>query len=620
MPHVEQFAPQLARPRGGGRQRAPRRPPRAVSARPAHIPGLYTPSWLPRIPRPPRPQPQTPSGHVVGHHDVRATERLVTSGNALGMQRRLIRAGYRIAADGVWGPQSQQAFHSYATTLGHFQAHQWNVRSHQLMQHPAHADPQELLRHFGFAGSVALRRQANQNYAARTFNQEIVLRHPTAQRPGLTRYQGRNYVTHLVPTRYGQRIVVGGPSHPSAVGRFLGGLGHEIAGVPGKLWTATGGNLLAQGYATAGGHGSQEEINRQLRRTRAAASGIDEFIAPAIIKPIEGKSIGAWDVANTALWFGGPLRFAGAGTEGVLQTLRAARVAQDAADTEKAGRLITLAQTAAREGGPAAMRAYQENVGVLRPLAQRLNLPSISRTTRAFARNPAIQERYAAIDERLRKGEITRLEAANMKRGVRQVLINPSKIAGMGPTGLLRRLEPSGRALTPEELTAEDRAIFSQTGGFRPHEPVGPIDANELVDRILSEHKLKDLPKEMNTRKKLLAVVERVYGHVQEGSAYRDWYARSVAVTRRIARRIGVTPAQLMDARAVASQLTSPTDEVRKAVQMIRQSRGEEHLLPVSEETGQPRTYAGLTRPKGAAKEDYLASHQQMKVDKILAG
>ena len=583
-----------------------------VAGPPIHLPGL-------RRAAPPR--PTTPSGHVVGRQDIRSTRQLVRMGNALGMQRLLRQAGYPVALDGVWGPQSQAAYTHYASQLGRYQQQRWNERSQQLVAHPG--TPQQMLRHFGFAGAtqMANQRAAQARYAhylqqQRDWNREIVVRAPTYQRPGLTRYQGRNYVTHL--TRYGQ--VIGGPSHPSVVGQLLGGAAHEIGGVPGKLWRATGGNLLGQGFAAAGGHGSQEEVNRQLRQTRAAASGIGEFVAPAFIKPIEGKPIGAWDVANTALWAGGPLRFAGAGTEGVLASLRAARLAEISGEAGRAEVLYQTARAAARAGGPAAMQAYRENVGLLTPAARRLNLPPLTRTGRAFARSAAIQERYAAIDERLRRGEITRLEAANMKRGVRQILINPSKLAGMGPTGLLKRLEPSGKTLTPEELTAEDRAIFSQTGGFNPHEPVPEIDANAIADEILKEHKLKDLPKEMNTRKKLVATIERVYGHVEEGAAYRDWYARSVGVTRRIARRIKVTPQQLMDARAVASQLTSPTDEVRKAVQMIRQSRGEEHLLPLGAETGEPRVYYGLTRPKGVAKEDYMGSHQQMKVDKILAG
>ena len=495
----------------------------------------------------------TPSGHIIGHQDVQSTSRLVRNGNVLGMQQRLRRAGYGIATDGVWGPQSQAAYTHYTNTLDHFQRQQWNIRSHQLAAHPVKANPQELLQHFGFAGATALRRQANQNYAYRTFNQEVVLRHPTPQRPGLTRYQGRNYVTHLVPTRYGQSVVVGGPSHPSAVGRFLGGVAHGIERAPGRLWTATGGNLLAQGFASVGGHGSQEEVNRQLRRTRGAASGIGEFVAPAVFKPIEGKGVGAWDVANTALWLGGPLKFAGAGIEGgigVARALEAARAAEAAGETEQASRLFQYAR-ALRTGAGEAGTAFREGTGVIRPAAQRLNLPPITRTGRALSRIPAIRAFDQHVDERLANREITRLEAANEKRGFRQLVINASKESGQGATGLAQRLE------LPQE----------------------PGLASELHPNSLYQGRPPTLSAEgMPDRLRIKGLTPKVYNLIKRGAEYRDWYKRGAAVIQDFADRLALSPKQAAGIIAVTSQGANPTFNLRRAAEAVQAVRAGEDI------------------------------------------
>lgn len=492
----------------------------------------------------------TPSGHIVGQHDVQRTRQLVANRNVVGMQQRLIRSGYKIAADGVWGPQSQAAFNHYAHTLGHYQAQQWNAKTKALEAHPVHANTQELLQHFGFAGATALRRQANQAYQARTFNQEIVLRHPTPQRPGLTRYQGRNYVTHLVPTRYGQSVVVGGPSHPSAVGRFFGGLGHAIEHAPVDLWRVTGGNLMAQGFAGASLHGSQEEANRQMRLTRGAASGIGEFVAPAVFKPIEGKAVHPMDFVNTGLALGaGPLRLAGAGVEtgmAAARVMEAARVAEAAGETEQAGRLYQVAR-AVRAGGAAGAKAYQENEGLIRPFLDRT---SLSRTTRAFGRMPAIQERYAKIEEDLRAGKIGRLEAANRRRAIRQILINSSKEAGLGSLGLARKLVPKEEGLPPE---------------------LHPESLYQHVPPTLSG--AEDLP----ARLRIKGLTPKVYNLIKRGAEYRDWYQRGAAVIKDFAERTGLSDKQAAGIVAVTSQGANPTFNLKRAAEAVAAvKRGED--------------------------------------------
>src|SRR5262245_25559956 len=393
----------------------------------------------------------------------------------------------------------------------------------------------------------AAQRASYRRYAAQLLAQQprVVIRHPTWKRPGLVREHGQYYDTHLKLNPYtGQTYVhTERPQHDLLAGAVKL-VGHGLAHAGGDIWRATGGNLQAQGFAAAGGHGSQEEVNRQLRRTRRAAAGINEFVAPAFMKPIEGKGVGFWDVANTALWFGGPLRGLGALGEGGVATARflhEARAAEAIGDTKRAARLFQLAH-ATRAGGAEAARAWRANEGLIRPILGRV--PALTPRGRAFLRIPAVRERYAKIEADLRAGKINRFQAADRRKAIREALINPSKLAGQGPMGLARRLEPQREEGLAPEL--HPNALYQ---GKPP-----TLSGSETLPARLRIKGLKP----------------SVYNLIKRGAEYRDWYRRGAVVIDDFATRLGLSSKQAAGIVAVTSQGANPTFNLKRAAEAVQ--------------------------------------------------
>jgi hypothetical protein len=390
--------------------------------------------------------------------------------------------------------------------------------------------------------------QSYRNFAVNQLMHQgtVTIRHPTWTQPGLVRENGQYYDTYLKTTVIGTtpytHVVVDRPQHD-----LLSGVGHALVHAGSDLWRATGGNLLAQGFASAGGHGSQEEVNRQLRRTRGAAAGINEFVAPAIMKPLEGKPVGVWDVANTALMAGaGPLRVGGVvleGTRAALAAESAARVALAEGDISRADRLYQVA----REGLAGTTRAYRENTGLIRPLYG-MGKRAISPTLRAFEASPARSELFDSIDQRLLHGEITRRQGINQKRAFDQLMINGAKQAGIKPRDFIDSL--AAHDGLPSELHPQQ--LFQKAPPLEPH-----------VD--------------MPARLRVKGLTPKVYNLIKRGAEYRDWYDRGAAVIRDLAERTGISDKQAAGIVAVTSQSANPTFNLRRAAEAIKAvQRGED--------------------------------------------
>ncbi|HEY7421448.1 MAG TPA: hypothetical protein VH541_05515 [Gaiellaceae bacterium] len=114
--------------------------------------------------KPPPPLPvAAPSGRRVNPRDVARASAAVRvavanpdSQHVAALQQELRNQGYNIAVDGVWGPQSEQAWGHYSNILDRYGRRQTEQRATRILAHPEAATPKEKLDVFGFQNAAAI--------------------------------------------------------------------------------------------------------------------------------------------------------------------------------------------------------------------------------------------------------------------------------------------------------------------------------------------------------------------------------------------------------------------------------------------------------------------------------
>ena len=347
----------------------------------------------------------------------------------------------------------------------------------------------------------------------------------------------------------------------SVAGHALGHFGYGVFVRPAQIAAAD----------IRGQHARAEMLRRQQERfSMNVAKGVGTVALPAVVKLAEGKTPSWQDWVWSGLTLGaGPLRVAGALTEGGVETARviaAARAAAAAGDERRAQLLFQTAD-AMSKGAGRTVEAYRGNEGLIRPAIQRF--PVLTRQGRAFAASAARAQRFAHIDSQALTGDITRLEATNRKRAFDQVMINAAKQAGVRPRDFIDTLHATSPHMLDQLAAGHELTQLHQGGVDLPWE----LHPQQLYQKAPPLDPAAGMP----SRLRLKGLTPQVYNLIKRGAEYRDWYDRGAAVIKDFAARTGISDKQAAGIVAVTSQSANPTFNLKRAAEAVKAiQRGED--------------------------------------------